>query len=91
MDLIDRQAAIDAVTYAMRNGGDWRPALESVPSVPALPELNFEPQIDCIAYEPHDAAWWKAHHEMGFESPIYDLFKALGVYDGEEDDDNGQL
>ena len=32
MDLIDRQAAIDAVTYAMRNGGDWRPALEAVPA-----------------------------------------------------------
>ena len=34
MDLIDRQAAIDAVSYAMRNGGDWRPALEAVPSWP---------------------------------------------------------
>jgi len=30
MDLIDRQEAIKAVTYAMRNGGDWRPALEAV-------------------------------------------------------------
>ena len=32
MDLIDRQAAIDAVSYAMKNGGDWRPALEAVPA-----------------------------------------------------------
>ena len=36
MDLIDRQAAIDAVSYAMKNGGDWRPVLEAVPSMDPL-------------------------------------------------------
>lgn len=32
IDLISRQEAIEAVQYAMRNGGEWRKALETVPA-----------------------------------------------------------
>ena len=34
IDLISRQEAIEAVQYAMRNGGEWRMALETVPAWP---------------------------------------------------------
>ena len=34
IDLISRQEAIEAVQYAMRNGGEWRKALEGVPAWP---------------------------------------------------------
>lgn len=129
IDLISRQEAIEAVQYAMRNGGEWRPALEAVPVKVRIEESaggggncggaheilycsalsDDEVKQPCIEgpcsfscekedTQPpqpetytHDAAWWKEHHDMGFESPIYDLFKALGVYDDEEDDPNGQL
>jgi len=34
--------------------------------------------------------WQKAHHEMGFASPIYDCMAELGLIDeeGEQDDNN---
>ena len=123
IDLISRQEAIEAVQCAMRNGGEWRKALEMVPSChiemrlwsggmgnAAATVLPHDPRMDAdggnghqgpylkLDTQPpqpetytHDAAWWKEHHDMGFESPIYDIFKALGVYDDEEDDPNGQL
>ena len=51
MDLIDRQEAIKAVTYAMRNGGDWRPALEGVPSVGPL-EAYIRERVEKILNDP---------------------------------------
>ena len=31
IELISKQEAINVVSYAMKNGGNWRPALEGVP------------------------------------------------------------
>ena len=35
----------------------------------------------------YDPEWQKAHMEMGFYSPIGELYKALGLIDDKEDDD----
>ena len=84
MDLIDRQEAIKAVTYAMRNGGDWRPALEAVPSRvrtifdPAGGTGGTVPEIlYCSALSDDEVKQPCIEGPCGFEC--------------EKEDDNGQL
>ena len=52
--------------------------MQAIPVRIALPDL----EIPVFALDPD---WQKAHREMGFLSPLADVYEALGFYDETED------
>lgn len=71
---------------------DWLLTM-SEHKVPETPE-EYKKEIDalfnalfCQPNGPGNPEWAAAHAAMGFATPAYEVFKELGVYDEEEEQD----
>ena len=55
----------------------WCPLIEYPLLITSIPQLNISSPIS-------DPEWQKAHKEMGFWTPLADLYEALGIIGADE-------
>ena len=88
-ELINRQEALKVLCEFCKNDRcqqgflprcDRYVTMKAIRAEISLPDIP--PMIQEYALDPD---WQKAHVEMGFASPLYDIYEALGVYSAEEE------
>ena len=85
-DLINREEALKVLCEFCKNDGCQHGLRPRCDRYIAMKEIRAEislPDISPIQEYALDPGWQKVHHEMGFASPLYDVYEALGVYSSE--------
>lgn len=88
-EFIDRTDALSVLCNTCGNAechaGRIQPC-SSYEKMQAIPAAITLPDLSNIQVYPLDPDWQKAHREMGFLSPLADVYEALGFYDETEED-----
>ena len=87
-ELIDREDALNVLCDACGNvacPAGRIPRCSFYEKMQAIPAALTIPDLSGLPVYPLDPDWHKAHREMGFLSPLADVYEALGFYDETED------